>query len=164
LLISLFFRGQENGMNNSNPHWLDDEVVGKANPPRRLRSATSRKQHVYVHLTIEGLAAISRTRLSAPAVVLLLEMVRLAGLRWAKRHGGWVVLNEANLLVVGLSDKDVRYRAVKQLVACEFMEVRGTSELGRRLEYRLRPDWAAPAKPAAKVIDLAKVRSRSQER
>jgi hypothetical protein len=66
-----------------------------------------------------------------------------------------VSLNRETLEAIDLVDKDARYRAVKRLRAWGWLQVRGSSTSGRKLEYRLNFDWA---KPRAAVIDLAAVR------
>lgn len=86
-----------------------------------------------------------------PSLILLLEMVRLAGLRWVKRRDGWLVLNREVLEAIGLTDRWIRRRAVQRLLTFGWLEVRRTA-MGCQLEYRLNPDWA---KSSAEVIDLA---------
>lgn len=60
-------------------------------------------------------------------------------------------LNQETLREAGLTDRFVRHRAVKRLLARGWLEVRGTNTPGRKLEYRLNPNWALPK---AKVVDL----------
>jgi hypothetical protein len=102
----------------------------------------SRKKRPYTVVSAEGLVALRKHL--PPAAILHLEMLRLSGLRWVKRRDGWVSLNQETLTAVDLADKHVRFRAVRQLRTWGWLEVRGTGVQGRRLEYRLNPDWAKP--------------------
>jgi hypothetical protein len=106
-----------------------------------------------VVINADELAAFGRE--FHPASALHLEMMRLSGLRWVVKRDGWVSPNRESLEAIGLVDKRARHRAVKRLVACRFLEVRSTGTGGRKLEYRLRPDWA---RPSAEVIDLKTVK------
>jgi hypothetical protein len=95
-------------------------------------------------------------RLHDPVVALHLELIRLSGTRWAKARDGWLPFNREILENIGLDNRFVRHRAVKRLLALRCIEVRSIGDVaGRRLEYRLDPNWA---KPKAKVVDLESVR------
>jgi len=90
------------------------------------------------------------------AAASFLAMVRLSGLRLIRNRDGWTSLEHAGLEDLGLADKDIRHRAVRKLVALGCLETRGINASGRKLEYRLTPNWADPP---AQVIDLATVRT-----
>jgi hypothetical protein len=137
----------------STGHWLDDDVVRLTRRPR-LKKAT-RDRLPFLKLSLAGLIRLGQARLSRPATILLLEMLRLAGLRTVQRRGGWVALDHAGLERLGLQGRFIRCRAVKQLVSKGFLVVRGASAAGRKLEYRLNPDWDTPE---SKVVDLAAAR------
>jgi hypothetical protein len=68
---------------------------------------------------------------------------------------GRISLSGKELEALGLSNRATLSKAVKKLVGCGFIEVFGTDSPGKKLEYRLCPNWA---KPKAKVVDLAAVR------
>ena len=92
-------------------------------------------------------------RSHGPAVALHLELVRMHRLLSVRRQDGWSTIIGKRLEAIGLVGKDVHYRAVKRLLARGVIEVR--SLYGRKLEYRLNPDWA---KPKAEMVNLAAVR------
>jgi hypothetical protein len=94
-------------------------------------------------------------RIFSPAVALLLELLRVAGLRSTKKRDGWTPFDLERFEAIGLTDKRVRYRAVRRLLAHDVIEVRQL--YGLRFEYRLNPNWA---KPKAEVVDLAAQRKK----
>jgi hypothetical protein len=92
-------------------------------------------------------------RLHNPSVALHLELVRRHRLAVVRRQDGWGTITGKRLEAIGLADKDVHYRAVKRLISRGVIEVR--SHYGRKLEYRLNPNWA---KQKAEVVDPVTVR------
>jgi hypothetical protein len=150
--------------------WLDEQVtefLATKGGRYRLRTNTRRDRLPFLRLTLQGLAKLSQARLSQPAVILHLEMIRLSGLKTVQSHGGWVPWDRAGFKRLGLHEKNVRYRAVKLLVAAAFIETRGACTAGRKLEYRLNPDWvtAEPgSRPRPKVVDLAAVRKARKQK
>ena len=101
----------------------------------------------YARVYRHEFAALSR--MSGPAVVLLLELIRQSGLETVRKRDGWVSFSNGSLEIVGLADKYVRHRAARRLVAAGYIE---TSVIGRhKSQYRLNPNWA---KPKAEVVDL----------
>jgi hypothetical protein len=100
-------------------------------------------QHEFAALSAAG-------RISGPAVVLLLELIRQSGLETIKKRDGWVLFSDNNLEIVGLTDKYVRHRAACRLASIGWIEIKAISQ--HKLQYRLNPDWA---KPKAEVINLA---------
>jgi hypothetical protein len=88
-------------------------------------------------------------------LVLFLEIVRLSGLRRIKKRDGRISLGGKELEALGLSNRATLSKAVKKLVSCGFIEVFGTDSPGKKLEYRLNPNWA---KPKAVVVDLMAAR------
>jgi hypothetical protein len=102
---------------------------------------------------LEMIEAIGR--LLDPAASLLLELLRLSGLRRIQHRDGWIPVTQALAERVGIADRDRRCRIVKRLRAAGILEVRQLNTCGNKVEYRLNPNWA---KREAEVIDLAAVR------
>jgi hypothetical protein len=101
-------------------------------------------------MEIDEIDAIGRVD---PAIALLLDLKRQAGLRSTKKRDGWTPFDQERFAAIGLADRRTRHWFVKRLLARAWIEVR--SRHGRRLEYRLNPNWA---KAKAEVVDLAAVR------
>jgi hypothetical protein len=146
--------------------WLDEEakafLARRRQRRRRFRlKPAARIRLPFLKLTLSQLDRISQLRLSQPSIVMLLEMMRLSGLWSIQQRDGWAPWDHARFKRLGLHEKSARYRAVRLLVAARCMETQGAAVAGRKLEYRLLPDWAE-AKPGAKsrskVIDLAAAR------
>jgi hypothetical protein len=150
-------KDDESMSDRSNPSRFSIEnyrYAKETKPPRvRLPSSVMTKNS-FAKMGGEEIAAFGRFH--DPAVALHLELIRLSGTRWAKQRDGWIPFNREILENIGLNDKFVRHRAVQRLVDIGCMEARLVADVaGRRLEYRLRPNWA---NPKAKVVDLAAVR------
>ena len=135
------------------------ESVSKyTSPPNSTRRRTRppediqpKQKRSFALVEVEAISAFGH--LFDPAAALLLELLRVSGLRSTKRRDGWILLDQERLAALRLDDKGVRHRAMQRLRARGVIEVR--SRYGRKLEYRLDPNWV---KPKAAVVDLESVR------
>ncbi len=88
--------------------------------------------------------------IGGPAVGMMLVLVQRSGLRSVQRNEGWDALPKVMLEQIGLTDRQLRSKVVRRLVAKGLLETR-QAEAGLSLEYRLRPamQWMTPCQAVA---------------